>query len=284
LEWIVGRPNAEAVKNAIATLEAAREAGDPSEIAYGLANLASAIRDGGDLKRADALFAEAFREPGALSTVASNHVLRNWAITNLQADDVEIARQRFTEVARSERPGSEMHASALLNLGELEFAVGNFEAAQAAARRAKEIFEEINAAPLALVFCNLAAYAIALDQLDEARRLLRDAIALLTRSSARWIVDAIEHHALLAALLGDHERAAALMGFSDAQRAAAGSTRQRTERHGYERLQALLATACDERELAANVAAGSRLTVEQAIEHASAITQEVKPAATESGA
>ena len=284
LEWIVGRTNAEAVKNAIATLEAAREAGDPSEIAYGLANLASAIRDSGDLKRADALFAEAFREPGALSTVASSHVLRNWAITNLQADDVEIARQRFTEVARSERPGSEMHASALLNLGELEFAVGNFEAAQAAARRAKEIFEEINAAPLALVFCNLAAYAIALDQLDEARRLLRDAIALLTRSSARWIVDAIEHHALLAALLGDHERAAALMGFSDAQRAAAGSTRQRTERHGYERLQALLATACDERELAANVAAGSRLTVEQAIEHASAITQEVKPAATESGA
>ncbi len=49
-----------------------------------------------------------------------------------------------------------MHASALLNLGELEFAVGNFESAEAAAKRAKEIFDEINTAPLALVVCNFS--------------------------------------------------------------------------------------------------------------------------------
>ncbi len=284
LEWIVGRPNSEAETSAVATLEAARRSEDPDEIAQGLSNLAACYRDGGQLAKAEGLFAEAFQSPEALSTLARNHVLRNWAITNLQADDVELARQRFTEVARSERPGSEMHASALLNLGELEFAVGNFESAEAAAKRAKEIFDEINTAPLALVVCNLAAYAIALDHLDEARALLRQAMDLLKRSSARWIVDAIEHHALLAALLGDRERAAALMGFADAQRAAAGSTRQRTERHGYERLQAVLAAACDAQELAANVAAGSRLTIEQAMEHAAAIHQSTQPAATSRGA
>ena len=37
-----------------------------------------------------------------------------------------------------ERPGSEAHASALLNLGELEFAAGNIERARAAAREAEK--------------------------------------------------------------------------------------------------------------------------------------------------
>jgi tetratricopeptide (TPR) repeat protein len=207
-----------------------------------------------------------------LSAGAVNAVLRNWAVSNLQRGDVETARRRFTEVAQRDRPGSEAHASALLNLGELEFAIGNVEAARTSARQAREALARLNAAPLGLVLCNLAAYAMAVDDFDEARALLQEALRLLKQSGARWMISALEHHAVLAGLAGDHERAAALVGFTDA-RYANNDTRQRTEQHGYERLMRLLAQIYDQEELAERMKAGARLKDEQALEHADAISQ-----------
>jgi hypothetical protein len=85
------------------------------------------------------------------------------------------------------------------------------------------------------------------------------------------MIIALEHHAVLAGHAGDHERAAALVGFADAHYAK-GDTRQRTELHGYERLMRLLSQAYAREELAERMNAGGRLRAEQALEHAAAIS------------
>jgi tetratricopeptide (TPR) repeat protein len=275
LEWFAGRSVALRIEDASRAVVAARASGDANEIARALGSLATCYRDGGRFDEAEPLFAQAYSTPELLSPIAANEVLRNWAITDLQRGDLDAARRRFTEVAQNERPGSESHASALLNLGELEFALGDVERARAAARQARESLEHFHAVPRALVACNLAAYAMAADDLDEARFFLREALDVLRHSGSRWLVMALEHYAVLGGLTGEHERAATLAGFTDKRW---DGPRQRTEQHGYDRLIVVLSTVYDERELARRMIAGAKLTDEQALEHAAAIGEPTAPA------
>jgi predicted ATPase/class 3 adenylate cyclase len=281
LKWFVGRPISERVETALDGVTVARRSEDANEIARALANLASCYRDAGRLDEAESIFSEAYQEPERLSAITLNHVLRNWAVSNLQRDDLEAARRRFTEVAERERPGSEAHASALLNLGELEFAMGNVEAARAAAGKARETLARLRAAPLSLVICNLAAYALAVDDLTDARELLREALRLLKRSGAGWMLAALEHHALLGVLQGDHELAAALLGFTEARYALKGE-RERNEQQGYERLVESLSQIYDQEELTRRRKEGARLRDDQALEHAAAISRSAKPLSSHS--
>jgi tetratricopeptide (TPR) repeat protein len=170
-----------------------------------------------------------------------------------------------------ERPGSEAHASALLNLGELEFATGHIERARAAAHQAENTYAALNSVYLVLLSSNLAAYAMADGDIDAARDHLRDALDLHNRSHSGWLHMALENHALLAALLADHERAVALAGFTDAAYGSRGEVRQYTERSGYERLIALLREVYSADELARRMNEGAGLTEEQALAHAAAI-------------
>ena len=276
LQWLVGRPMSQRERTATDALAAARASSDPNEIAHALANVAIYHRDAERFGDAEPLFVEAYRNVAGLSRLTANAILRNWAISNLQSGDVDGARRRFTEVAERERPGSEAHASALLNLGELEFALGNVDAARTAAREARATYARLGAAPLELAVCNLAAYAMAVDDLREARDRLREAAALMKRSGTRWRVTALEHHAVLAGFLGDTERAATLLGFTDVHYAGE-NTRQRTERHGYDRLIRLLAQTYEGHEIERFMSVGARLTSEQAIEYAVAISQAIPP-------
>jgi tetratricopeptide (TPR) repeat protein len=207
--------------------------------------------------------------------LTANAVLRLWAVTDLQRGDVESARHRFLEVARSERAGSEAHASALLNLGELEYATGNVEAARDAARRARETYASLDSAYLIIVLGNLGAYAMAAGDLQEAVEHLRDALTLVRRTGQGWLTTVLEHHALLAALHERHERAATLFGFTDAQYRKRGEVRQHTERTGYDRLVALLARAFESGELERLTGAGAALTEEEALAAAAAIYEEL---------
>ncbi len=268
LQWLTGRSNEVMEKTAQAALAVAHCSGNANEIAHALANVGNVYRDADRFEEAEALYAKALEVPEALTPITRNAILRNFAVSNLQRGEEELARRRFTEVAQLERPGSETHASALLNLGELEFAVGNFEAARAIARQAKAVLQELNAAPLSLAICNLAAYALAVDDLEEAQAMLCDALALLKQSGARWLVTAFEHCALLAALRGANEEAAALAGFTDARYRSDGNTRQRTEKLGFERLQRLLTNVYGKSELDRRFQAGARLAGEQAFAHA----------------
>ncbi|HVS46378.1 MAG TPA: GAF domain-containing protein [Verrucomicrobiae bacterium] len=274
LEWIVGRPIDRREETATQALAVALRSSDPNEIARARSNVGGIFRDAARFDEADAMFSQAYHAPQELSALTTNAVLRNWAVSDLQRGNVDMARQRFTEVAARERPGSEWHGSALLNLGELEFAVGNYDAARETARKARETFARLNTAPLALALCNLAAYAMAVDDFEEARDCLGEALRLLKQSGARWMIDALEHHAVLGGLVGDHERAAAIVGFTDA-RHTSSEARQRTEQYGYERLMRALSQVYDEDALAQRMSAGARLTEEQVLELAAAISQRI---------
>jgi len=274
LQWFVGRPHAEREVIASKAVEAARDAGDPDELARALANLAACYRDAGRFEEAVPLFESAHEDHDSLSAPALNAVLRNWAVTDLQRGDLENARRRFTQVSRLERPGSAAHASALLNLGELEFATGNPSAARAAAEQARETFARLNTAPLGLILCNLTAYALAEDRFDDARASAREALRVLRRAGARWLIFALEHHAVLGGLVGDRERASVLVGFTDAHYVAQGDKRQRTEQHGYERLMRILRQTYDSKDLAHRMMTGADLSDEEALAVAVAISQD----------
>lgn len=274
LQWLAGRPLSDRAATAERAVEIAKSTGDRDEMARALTNLGACYQTGGQFDEAEAAFAEAYANSETLSRLSRNAVLRTWAVNDLRRGNPELARRRFLEVARSERPGSEAHASALLNLGELEFTIGSVEAAREAARHARETYEALGSALLVLVLANLAAYAMAAGDLNDARARLRDAMGM-RHESGRWLVTILDHHALLAALLGDCERAAILVGFTDAHYRSRGESRQPTEQRGYERLAGLLAEAIENAELGRLRRTGEGLTEEQAISTAAAIYQDV---------
>jgi tetratricopeptide (TPR) repeat protein len=271
---MTGRPTAHRQRLARDAVEVARRTGDPDEIARALGNLGATYASAGQFDEAEQCFVQAYATPERLSRRVANSVLRMWAVSSLQRGDLERARFRFSEVARLERPGSEAHASALLNLGELEYASGDVEAARNAARRAKESYAGHNSVYSALVLANLAAYAMEADDLDEARANLREALELQQSEGDRWLPGLIQHHALLSALLFDYERATSLAGFSDALYSALGEVRQYTERRGHERLMACLKVARSPEQIASEMELGARLTKKEALACAAAIYQE----------
>ncbi|MBV8345326.1 MAG: adenylate/guanylate cyclase domain-containing protein [Candidatus Eremiobacteraeota bacterium] len=279
LSRLCGRTPAESEPTAQRALEVAKGARDADEIARALANLGGTYRDSARFGEAESAFLEAYAAPESLSRLTKNVVLRIWAVTDLQRGDLELARGRFSQVAELERPGSEAHASALLNLGELHFAAGDARAAREAARRAKDTYAALGSVYLVVALSNLAAYAMALDDLASARADLRDALALERRARSGWFGIVLEHHALLAALSGKRESAALLAGFTDFRYTSRGEVRQRTEKFGRDRLSQILQAAYPAEELASKMDAGARLEEGEALEHAAAIHHDTVGAA-----
>jgi len=271
LEYRAGRPLAEGEDVALRSVEVARSSNDTNEIARALANLAGRYQRAGHFDEAQRALKEAWETPEPLSQAATKMLLRVGAVLDLQQGEIDSARRKFTELVPLEREGSEAHASALLNLAELDFAVGEFAAARVAARQAKEIYTRLQSVYLVLLLSNLAAYALAAGDLDDARANLREALHVQRKTGSGWLRNVLENHALLAALLRDHERAVALLGFTDAEYVARGEVRQHTERHGYATLMALLAEVYAADELRRRMNDGARLTGEQALAHAAAI-------------
>ena len=255
----------------MSAVEIALATHDADEIARAYGNLGATYRDDGRFVDAEAAFTEAYHTPERLAKLTTNAVLRQWAVTDLQRGAVDVARKRFSEVARLERPGSEAHASALLNVGELEFAAGNVDAARDAARRALDTYARSESPYFVLLLSNLAAYAMAAGDIDDARLHLREALQYQRRAGPAWLGTVVEHHALLAGLLGDHVRAAMLAGFTEAHYVALGELRQHTERHGRDRLMALLADVFAADLLDVHTRAGARLTSEEALAEAAAV-------------
>ena len=262
LAWLVGRPIAWREAIATKTLLAARASGEPVALALALNVLGSVHLDGGRHADADALFEEAQRLAD-LPPKIRKHLMRDRAINDLERGELILARERFGRVAQMERTGSIGHGVALLNLAELDFAAGDFDAARKSGRAAKEVLERLHAAPLALLACNRAAYEMAADALDDARAALREALDRSRESGQFWALTAIEHHAVFCGLIGDLETALLLLGHTDAQVKSVGGTRKCTERYGYERLARILHEAHGDA-LHARLEPGAHLTRDQA--------------------
>jgi predicted ATPase/class 3 adenylate cyclase len=264
LAWVVGRPIAWREETACHGLAVAQAAGDAVDIALARKYLGAAYLDGGRHEDADRVFAEALAAPGLPDAVVTD-VLNHQAINDLEKGDFERSRERFAAVARRERAGSLGQGKALLNLAELAFACGDFEAARSSGRAAADILKRLRAAPLALLACNRAAYEMAADALDEARACLREALDYVRDSGQVWAVTALEHHAVYSGLAGELERALVLLGYTDHRIRSGGATRKKTERYGHARLEALLARAFGEDDMRRRLHAGSMLTHEQAL-------------------
>ena len=158
----------------------------------------------------------------------------------------------------------------LANLGELEFQAGNIEQAIIYATEAKEIDERLKRKlPLGVTLCNLAAYRIALDRVDEARTDARAALrAGREAQSTQHIYIATQHLGLISALRGDPRVAARLVGFANKGYKGTGNQREPTEQIAYDRLISTVREQLSEDELTALLAEGAALSEDQAVEEA----------------
>jgi predicted ATPase/class 3 adenylate cyclase len=264
LAWLDGRPIEWREEKARRGLALARRTDDPVAVALALKHLGGTFLDSGRHVEADAVFAEALATTGLPEKIGTS-ILVDRAINDLERGELTLARERFGTVVAREKVGSIGHGAALLNLAELEFATGDFEAARVSGRRAQEILGRLRAAPLALLACNRAAYEMAVDSMREARSCLREALERSRESGDAWIVTALEHHAVYCGLSGELERALRLLGYTDARVRHGGATRKRTERYGFERLEALLVAAFGEADLRRRLEDGANLAHEQAL-------------------
>ena len=155
----------------------------------------------------------------------------------------------------------------LTNLAELEFALGDFERAVELAKQARGLVRHLkNRDEATPTDSNLAAYSIAAGRLDEAATYAREAVEQRDGQHPFGLVVALEHLAVIAGLSGEAERAAKLLGYTDARLRSMGLARQPTEGVGYERLRAVLATHLAANECDRRMADGAALSEEQAIE------------------
>jgi predicted ATPase/DNA-binding SARP family transcriptional activator len=253
--------------------------------------VAVAVRDRGDRStRADAAcwLAQAYLRSGRLEAARSaleeaaalqDAVERPKAFAYLERlrgelaglrGDAERARDHLARaIAAGTTSGAiGLVASARLSLAELAFASGEVGTARAEAAAARDALRAAFGRNLAYAdaSANLAAYALADDDLEAASGLAREALELVRdldfphRSVAH-----IEILALVAMLRGDVEVAAFLFGFTDAERARYDEPRSAPERAGRDRLIALLREALPPERLAVALAPGAIAGLDRAI-------------------
>jgi predicted ATPase len=239
------RPLAARTAAAEAALAASAATGDPIALGDAQGLMASCLQSAGRIDEADERFRAALRALDTQDAAAlKTPLLAGWAMNELFRGDVPLARERFDEALRAAAPKSLIYATIHYALGEVEFAAGNVERARAWTQEAKRCLLELRVSyDLAIVNCNLAAYALALDDFTIAREALKEAIGVL--QGVGYLNNALEHCALLAGLTGDDLRAARLAGYTSAQYASLEVVREGTEQSGFERLDALLRERLD---------------------------------------
>ena len=164
------------------------------------------------------------------------------------------------------QPAAILHA-----LGEVAFESGDPMRALAYAR--ESALPKIGLAPVnqAQALITSSAYCLALGEIAEARASARAALIIARRIGEPMIAGAaFQHIAGIAAESGDLERAAHLLGASDALRAEA-PPRLFTERTGYDQTLAKIRERLSEGDLDSLMHAGFEWSIENAIEQAMAV-------------
>ena len=122
---------------------------------------------------------------------------------------------------------------------------------------------------LALSYINIAAYRIALGDVDGAREAAREGLRWARQAqNALLIAIALQHLALLLALRGEVNDAARLIGYVNVQYKELGSEREATEKWGYEKLMAALHEHLSEAEIEKLAAEGAAWSEDRAVEEA----------------
>jgi predicted ATPase/class 3 adenylate cyclase len=269
-------PMAARIALASKALAAGEESGEQFVIARTRQHLAILLRDAGRLEEARAMLDRAWEiasDCGNRAHLAS--LAGDRAVIEFEYGANARARELIDECVRLAPAGSVVWASALALRADIDFIEGGVAAARSAARIARVAFAE-QRVPFrqAVVRCNEAAYALAVDEIVEARVSLEHALDALERyGNATWLTIALEHTALYAALRGDVEDAAFLMSFTDARFAALGKNREPVEASGYRRARALVSAAYPEAVFQSMRARGATTTDDQAVRLARSILE-----------
>jgi non-specific serine/threonine protein kinase len=181
----------------------------------------------------------------------------------------------FEEALRLMREVGDPARMPLINFAELQFADGDIAGAIASARTGVAIQREVGlGSQMATGSNNLAAYLLAAGELREAWVAARAALDLsLPLARLMGAAISMQHLVQIAARRGQTETAARLIGYVDAVYAIEKHPREPTERHGHERILALLHAAYGEARIAGLAAEGAALSEPEAVALACSIPQ-----------
>jgi predicted ATPase/transcriptional regulator with XRE-family HTH domain len=184
-----------------------------------------------------------------------------WAVRALHTEALEIFKALGDDIAA---------ANALANLAELEFSEGDPVQAVRLVTESLEIhLRGKSPMDIAALYGNSAAYRIALDDLSGARESARNGLKFARQAEVDlYIAIGLQHLASLAALDGDRERAAKLLGYVEVKYRELGYEREGTEQYGYDKLIAALRSALSEDDIVNLGALGARFSEDQAVEQA----------------
>jgi tetratricopeptide (TPR) repeat protein len=236
--FLQGQSMAECAQKALVLYE---QVGDVRGAAHTRRMLAFSLLQTGRLGEAHEAIGsaiEGFKQRGDAAGIASCLSLQGLSAYN--EADFAAGRRYYSQALNAYRSlGDEIGMATVLgNFGELEFADGNAERALALVNESLIIRSRGNEkTDLAIDFNNSAAYHVALGQFDEALEAAREALRWALPEQNAWnVATALQHFALLAALRGQREAGARLLGYVDKQLEALGMKREATEQWGYERL------------------------------------------------
>jgi predicted ATPase/class 3 adenylate cyclase len=250
-----------------------RETDDRVGLADALTILGNAVNRFGRHDEADRHLHEAYR---LLTEAGADKLLGRCATSlghlKLFSGDVLAAQTLYAEALRKAdaRGDAVGRMSSLCNLAETEFALGQYDRAIEQCRAYVGICRaEHRIHRLATGLANLAAYLLAKDDPFEARAAAREALIRAQESQSRFlVVISIEHLAVAAAVLGERQQVARLLGFSDAYYRGNGTKREPTEQLGYDRLMGLLEATLERSEIERLAAEGAALDERLAIDAA----------------
>jgi tetratricopeptide (TPR) repeat protein len=199
-------------------------------------------------------------------------IARALAAESYCLSDLEAKRQCLREATALYRAAGDDRGAARTQswLAEQEFRFGDVGAALAHANESIAICRRRRfRSNLVVHLVNAAAYHLWIGAVDEARDAAREAIGICQEIQDLLDVPiCIQHLAGVAQARGDAERAARLLGFTDARFLAIDEVRQMTEKRLYDRIvEALLGTLGAD-ELRAHMAAGALLGEDEAIDEA----------------
>jgi len=247
--------------------------GDERGAAYALRTLAYSLLQMGLLDEANDVIVRAtaaMREHGDRVGVASCLSLQGVGAYN--RGDFSQGREFYQQALRAYKSlGDDLAtANVLGNLGELEFADGNPEAALASVTESLAITSRLKeASDLAIDYNNSCAYRIALGDLDRALEAAREGLRLAQLEQNAWnIAVAVQHIALLAALRGRSHAAGKLIGYVNEQFRQLKLERETTEKKGFERLMVALRGQLSEGQIQKLAAEGATWSEDQVAEEA----------------
>ena len=274
--------------HALATFYSAKHACEAAERAVSLYESAG---DGPGAARALAMLAFGLAQMGRLDE-ASEANTRALAALREYGDKAGVARCLNVQAAITTNRGPtadarDLYAQALAaykalgdelgtaivqgNIGEMEFAGGHPRQALLSVSEALDMNPRrgVDTVNMAAYRCNSAAYQIALGDIDGALASAREGLGFARQAQdALLTAFALQHSAMLVALLGKPQGAAKLLGYIDVQLKELGATRGPTEQWGYEKLTATLREHLSEAEIEKLEAEGAAWSEDQAVEEA----------------